>query len=497
MTTAITVNEVLPDELATAVAGRVRDGARFGGMFASVAGGPTRLRSVLVRSRSVELVDAFLAEGESEYPALTPKVPAAAWYEREIADMFGLVPSGHPRPDPLVLPLPEGSARPRPGSGEPMDKVRLDLSPLASHLTGVGVFTIPYGPVRSGVFESIEYLVETPGENVPHVRTRVYHKHRGIERAFEGRSADDGVMVAERVEGVASVAHAITYCEAVEKISGTEVPTEASLVRVLHAELERVANHLDSTIRHTEAAGQAVAYSRLTAHKERLLRLRSRLCGHRFGRGVVVPGGVTSAPLIAPAEILRQVDRLERDVRADIRLLLDTPSFVDRLRSTGRIPADLAGLHGALGPLGRASGRQDDARLERPYAAYGRLGLEAPRPRDEGDALARQHVRTEEMWGALHLVRQATDELAQGRMPASWKMVIPSQSGEALAWSEAPQGELLYMVEMVDGQLVRVKPRSASFHNLALFPSAFPQDIFTDFAFIEASFGLSVAGVSG
>jgi formate hydrogenlyase subunit 5 len=497
MTTRVTVTEVPTQELASSVAVRVADGARFAGMFASAAGPRTVLRSVLVRSRNIELVDTSLAAGVPDYPALTQLVPPAAWYEREIADLFGLVPRGHPRPDPLLLPLVNGAARPRPGSGDPMGEVQLDLSPLPSHLTGEGVFTIPYGPVRSGVFESVEYLVETPGENIPHVRTRVYHKHRGVERAFEGRSFADGVVIAERIEGVSSVAHAIAFCEAIEQISDTAIPVQAALMRVLHAELERIANHVDSTIRHTEAAGQAVAYSRLTADKERVQRLRAQLCGHRFGRGVVLPGGVCGEPLISSSAVLLQIDKLEKDLRADTRLLLDTPSFVDRLRATGVIPVDLAHRHGALGPLGRASGQYDDARLERPYAGYSRLGLEPARPRDDGDALARQFVRSEEIWGSFHLIRQVIDELQECGTPSSWAAPVGAASGKAIAWSEAPQGELLYLVEMADGCLVRVKPRSASFHNLAIFPSAFPNDIFTDFAFIEASFGLSVAGVAG
>jgi Ni,Fe-hydrogenase III large subunit len=77
-----------------------------------------------------------------------------------------------------------------------------------------------------------------------------------------------------------------------------------------------------------------------------------------------------------------------------------------------------------------------------------------------------------------------------------WRVPIEAASGEAFGWAEAPQGEVLYLVELQDGVLLRVKPRSASFHNLALFPSAFPNDILTDFAFIEASFGLSIAGVA-
>jgi Ni,Fe-hydrogenase III large subunit len=349
------------------------------------------------------------------------------------------------------------------------------------------------------VFESIEYLVETPGEDIPHLRTRVFYKHRGTELRFEGMGVDDGVLLAERYEGVASVAHAVAFCGAIERIAGVELPVRAGLVRVLHAELERVANHLDSTIRHTEAAGQAVAYARLSLHKERVQRLRAELCGSRFGRGVVVPGGVAGPPALGAQDLLSAINQLEGAIRSDMRLLLATPSFVDRLRTTGVLSPEIAQQHAAVGPLGRGSGQMNDARFARPYAAYGRLGHQLLEVRDAGDALARQRVRLDEMWGAFHLILQsvdALDELGEADGGA-WSGPVEAASGEALGWAEAPQGELLYLIELAEGRLVRVKPRSASFHNLALFPMAFPNDILTDFAFIEASFGLSIAGVAG
>jgi Ni,Fe-hydrogenase III large subunit len=105
-------------------------------------------------------------------------------------------------------------------------------------------------------------------------------------------------------------------------------------------------------------------------------------------------------------------------------------------------------------------------------------------------------VRIEEIRQAFHLVRQALDELAE-ETPEAWRERLPPPDGMAWGSVEAPQGELLYLVEAEAGRLLRVKPRSASFHNLALFAQAFRGDIFTDFVFIEASFGLSIAGVSG
>jgi formate hydrogenlyase subunit 5 len=485
------------DALAGAVADAVAAGARFAGLFATARESATELVAVLAPHGRLEELRAVVPATDGGYPAITPSVPAAAWYEREIHDLFGIVPRGHRRLNPLVLPLAEPTrVRPRPGSRADVPPLEPDESALGAHVMGEGMFTIPYGPVRSGVFESIEYLVETAGEEIPHLRTRVFYKHRGLERRFEDLDPADGVLLAERVEGVAGVAHAIAYCGALERIGAVSVPLSARLVRSIHAELERVANHLDVALRLTEAAGLAVATARFGLHKERMLRLVGRLCGNRFGRGVVLPGGARGWPGLGPAQVRDEVGALEGDIRRDVRLLMDTPSFLDRVRTTGPLAPDAARAWGALGPVGRGSGVVEDVRIARPYAAYDHLGFEPGRMRSEGDALARLHVRWEEVWGSFHLVRQAVDELTECDTTV-WRVPLPGLEGEAIGWAEAPQGEVLYLVEVSDGRLVRVKPRSASFHNLALLPQVFQGDILTDFAFIEASFGLSIAGVAG
>jgi formate hydrogenlyase subunit 5 len=501
MTSVSSIVTLDPDQLAGVVAEQVAGGARFAGLFASAGDdGSTVLRALLARHRALDVVEARLAPATNRYPALTPLVPSAGWYEREIHDLFGTEPVGHPRLDPLVLPLvAEERGFPRPGTTQRGESHRLELdtSALPGHVAGEGLFTIPYGPVRSGVFESVEYLVETFGEDISHLRPRVYYKHRGIERRFGGLGSDDGVLLAERVEGTAAVAHAVAFCQALEGLVGSEVPRRAGLLRVVHAELERVASHLDSVARHTEAAGQSVAYARMTLHKERVQRLRGQLCGHRFGRGVVVPGGVSGPPLLPPAEAQQVLGGLEHDIAGDARSLMDTPSFLDRLRRTGVISPAAAALHGALGPVGRGSGLAEDVRVERPYAAYPRLGFRPAEPSEAGDALARQRVRLEEIAASFHLAREALDLLGEEDEGAPWRRQLPALDGVGVGWAEAPQGELVYFVEAEVGRLTRVKPRSASFHNLALLPQAFGDDILTDFAFIEASFGLSIAGVSG
>ncbi|NLU76674.1 NADH-quinone oxidoreductase subunit D [Streptomyces sp. HNM0575] len=476
-------------------------GDRFAGLFGVAEGEESiRLTAVLFPPDAEDpvLLESVLGPGERAYPALSPELPAAFWYERVLHDLFGVRPLGHPRPDPLLLPLADPGRAPLPGSARTPVPVEPDEQAIPRAVTGHGVFTIPHGPVRSGVVESVEYLVETPGEDIPRVQIRVFHKHRGVSKRFEQLAPDDGVLMAERVEGIASVAHALAFCHAVERCTGASVPWPAQLVRVLHAELERVANHLDVMVKLTDAAGLAVATARFGLHKERVLRLTGRLCGSRFGRGVVVPGGVRALPALRPAELHEELGLLEAAVASDWRAAMATPSFLDRLRTTGPLAPVLARAHGALGPIGKASGCAPDARYERPYDAYTALGL-GPLPEHAvGDAQARTQVRGSEISQSFHLLHQITEELRglPGGIDGLRSEVPNGVTGQALGWAEAPQGEVLYLLRLEEGRVTRCVPRSASFHNLVLFHEVFAGDILTDFPFIEASFGLSIAGVA-
>ncbi|GAA3567461.1 NADH-quinone oxidoreductase subunit C [Amycolatopsis ultiminotia] len=479
------------------ILGRMAAGARFAALAGDgdVTEG-VRMHVVLARPDGIDVVDLQLPPGVDRYPALTPRIPAAFWYERKLHDLFGVVAQGHPRLDPLVLPHPDGNEPlPSPGAAFHPTHVEPDERALRSHVMGTGLFSLPHGPVRSGVFEAVEYVVETPGEDIPHVNVRPHFKHRGLEVRFEGMTPGRGVLLAERVEGIASVAHALAFCHAVEELAGAQVPLAAQLLRSLHAELERIANHLDVAMKLAEAAGLAVALARFGWHKERVLRLVSALCGNRFGRGVVVPGGVRALPLLGRDELKARVDTLRRDISGDAAALMQTASFLDRLRGTGPLDEDFTLQHGLLGPVGRAGGHEDDARWHRPYDAYPKLSRRPVTHRSDGDAMARLRVRWDEVTESFDLLAQIV-ELFGDHPDEVLSTRVEPVTGRAVGWAEAPQGEVLYLLEAgTDGRLRRCAPRSASFHNLAVFSSAFRGDILTDFPFVEASFGLSIAGV--
>ncbi|MGH3604333.1 MAG: NADH-quinone oxidoreductase subunit D, partial [Pseudonocardiaceae bacterium] len=229
--------------------------------------------------------------------------------------------------------------------------------------------------------------------------------------------------------------------------------------------------------------------------KEHTLRLIGALSGSRFGRGVVVPGGVTGLPRLAADEVTAELDRLQHAINGDVRALLDTSSFLDRVRTAGPLDPQLARTHGALGPIGRGSGCTDDCRQTRPYDGYQQLAPPPVAVRSAGDAQARMQVRIDEIEAAFYLTRQAI-----GRLPDcdtdQLSVVAQPRAGQAVGWAEAPQGEVLYLLDVDDAARISYcAPRSASFHNLMLFPSIFVGDILTDFPFNEASFGLSIAGV--
>jgi formate hydrogenlyase subunit 5 len=497
----------VPTDLPTTVQWRkevvasVRRGDRFAGMFGTSANGQGCVLTALVAVGDQVVVHRTLVEpgpgGRLEYRSLTPSVPGAFWYERALHDLSGVVPLEHPRLDPLLMPREEGSPAPMPGA--PVGAAATDLLavelPGPVDLMGRGMFTLPLGPVRSGVFESIELLIETPGEDIPHLNVRPHYKHRGIAKQFEGRTVSDAVLVAERVEGISSVAHAVAFCEAVESLARAHVPAPAQALRVLHAELERVANHLDVTMRLADAAGLAVATSRFGWHKEAVLRLVSDLCGSRFGRGVVVPGGVTRMATVDQDTLRADLAGLGDLIRSDLAALQSSASFLDRIRGTGPLPPATAAQHGALGPIGRASGVDVDVRRDRPHGGYRQLAPVPVTLEDAGDALARSRVRWREIDTSLQLAREAVDGIHPLQDGAAAIPIRPV-TGLGIGWAESAQGEVLHVVDIEDGIVRRAFARSASFHNLVLLHEVFAGDIFTDLPFIEASFGLGYAGVA-
>jgi len=446
-------------------------GARFVTVFLADTPEPAIVGAFALRGDLVVLRAPTGDARPAAFGSIGAAWPAARWAEQELVERHGINAIGIETDRRLTEP---------------------DADLLDGAVAGLDVFSIPYGPVRSGVFEAIQFLIETGGEDVPRLQTRLFFKHRGMESRFAGMKPGEAVHVAERVAGIAGVAYATAFSQAVERALGVQPPVRAERWRAVHAELERIANHLDVIAKEAETTALYVGQARFQILKEQVMRLRAALTGSRFGRGAIFPGGVRGEGGMPLDELLGALGGLERDVRRDQRLFVGTASMTDRLIGAGHLERGLVEDYGAVGPLARGSGLSIDARHERPYGDYRRLGLQVITQR-EGDAMARVMVRFGEVSESIRILRQAVDHLR--RRDGELEVGLPAQgSGSAFGWAEAPQGELVIWVELRDGLVHRVHIASPSLRNWALFDHAFPKDVLTDFAFIEHSFGLTPAG---
>ncbi|MGH2876759.1 MAG: nickel-dependent hydrogenase large subunit, partial [Solirubrobacteraceae bacterium] len=428
------VRRVLEPAQLVAAAGVLRDaGARFVTAFRADRPEPSLVWAFALRGRLVALRVPWVVEVPPDVPpdgapAAGPPLlgedwPAARWAQRELCERL----TGVAAPDG------PGAAFTRP-----------DADRAERLLRGLDAFTLPYGPIRSGVFEAIQFVIETGGEDIPRLQVRPFFKHRGLEARMRGLMPGAAVLVAERIAGIASVAWASAFSQAVERALGIEPPPRAQRWRAVLAETERIANHLDAIAKEAETASLHVGQARFLILKEDVLRLQAAQTGSRFGRGAVAPGGVRHEGRVALDPLLQALDAFERELGRDRRLFLGTASMTDRLIGTGRLARALVEEHGAVGPLARGSGAAVDARLERPYGDYRRLGLEVV-THEEGDAMARINVRFDEIAESVRILRQAIDQLR--RRDGKLRIAPPPRAcGAGFGWAEAPQGELVVWV---------------------------------------------------
>ena len=481
------VKQLVPDSLAQNAEALGANGGRIQFAYAwSPNGGNQEVRYVssIPNEREFEL---WVVPAERELPSLTSIVPLLGWYEREMMDLQGLTFTGHPEPYPLVIRSDANVLLNGAGHGtRPQPNGRVHLPDIDA----TDVQQLPFGPIRADVLESAEFTFVYVGEHIIHYQPRLFFKHRGMEKCFESAEPRNAVVIAERVSGVGSVAHALAYCEAVERAAGCEVPVRARALRVLLAEMERLYNHLHylghlcntTTLKVGEAQGKLL--------EERAKQLNSRLTGSRFLRSLLVPGGLRRD--LNPGRWLGDaLENLREEFASYMDRLEKSESHLDRLITTGLLPQRVAFDQGATGPIERASGLDRDLRRDHPYAHYDGLPLTVPLFK-EGDAYARERVRFAEIDASFVLCQRILLMLESGPTHTN---CIPAPSSEGLGWSEGPRGSVFYAVHVgADGRLARVKIKSPSFSNWRAFPFTVHDTNMMDYAINEASFGLTMAG---
>ncbi|MGQ9824839.1 MAG: hydrogenase large subunit [Desulfotomaculales bacterium] len=433
------------------------------------------------------------------YPAVSPYIHAADWFEREIFELFGIRPAGHPLLGGFIFR--EGSGqnlfpfrknRPNENTGHPPEG-RITTKMPAGTVEGEGVFEMPLGPVYSGVAEAVHFTLSSIGEETLWVSPRLFYKHRGFEKAAENLPPEQVVLLAERISGTTGVAESLAFCQAVEQLAGLEVPERALYLRTVFAELERIYNHVGSLADLCESTSLSVGAAQGYILKEKLLRLNARLTAHRYLMGVNCPGGVRVDLDREKIRLLHEtLKEVGNDFQTWLKMLLATDSFLDRLEGIGVVAPAMAGDLGTTGPVGRASGVDRDFRRDHPYAAYFRVQFTVP-VCAEGDCLARLKVRQAEVEQSLAIVEQLLPELPAGALINGARPELPA-GGSACGYSEGPRGGTLHWVFAgEDGLLRRWRVRPPSLVNWHVYPVGTEGCAFQDFPIILASFGLSPA----
>jgi Ni,Fe-hydrogenase III large subunit/Ni,Fe-hydrogenase III component G len=423
-------------------------------------------------------------------PSLAALSYPAGRFEREMHDLYGIRPTGHPLPRRLVRHShwPSGWYPMRRDAGPaPAFADTAEAFPFLT-VEGPGVYEIPVGPVHAGLIEPGHFRFSVVGETILKLKARLWYVHKGIEKLFEDRDIAAAVPLAERISGDTAVGHSLAYCHAVEDALGLAVPQPARRMRAVLLELERLYNHVGDIGALCNDVGHGVLNAHALRVREALLRLNRDTTGHRLLRGAIVPGGATLRAVPDP-------DRLAgigADIRDIVRLALGNSLVAERFTGTAVLTTEQARDLGVLGYVARASGVDVDARRDHPTADADPVTVPV---QTSGDVLARFQQRAAEIDASLAALDGWVRDVAPGTVAVAPGAGDGPPAASGVGIVEGWRGTIVHRVETGPaGRLARVKVVDPSFFNWPALPVALAGTIVPDFPLVNKSFNLSYAG---
>jgi Ni,Fe-hydrogenase III large subunit len=326
-----------------------------------------------------------------------------------------------------------------------------------------------------------------------HLEIALGYQHRGVEEAMIGGPTKRSIHYAETLAGDTTIAHATAYCQVMEALARCQKTARTQTLRGISLELERVANHVGDLGALANDIGFLPTASFCGRIRGDFLNLTALLCGSRFGRGMLRPGGVGfDVDGCRVTELLGRLDVAEKDTAVAVNLLWDTPSVRARFEDTGPLPRRVAIDLGIVGPAARAAGLARDVRHDQPSGIF-RFAYVPVSTYESGDVFARAYVRWLEIQQSIQFIREQLRALPPGEVQAALAALSPSRL--AVALNEGWRGEVCHVaITDAQGRFVRYKVVDPSFHNWSALAYALRGQQISDFPLCNKSFNLSYCG---